>query len=115
MTMPSTLPATRALTRESAPARRTIGGYFSFALMVGGWVTFVALLAFAEPTLGELWRPVRDLPLLVEGVVWLLLFPFILALRVWDNSWETWLRLLLVGCFAVGWSFGFWPRKRTVR
>ena len=106
---------TDVLTEVSAPARRAVGGYVWFALMVGGWVTFFALLAFSEPTLGELWRDVRDLPLGVEGVVWLLFFPFVLALGVWDSSWETWLRLLLVGCFALGWSFAFWPRKRTIR
>ena len=106
---------TEVLTRESAPARRTIGGYVWFALVLGGWILFFALLAFSEPTLGELWRDVRDLSLLVEGVVWLLLFPFILALGVWDSSWETWLRLLLVGCFAIGWSLAFWPRRRALR
>jgi hypothetical protein len=101
-----------ALTHESALARRTIGGYVWFALMIGGWILFFALLAFSEPTLGELWHDVRDLPLVVEGLVWLLFFPFILALGVWDSSWETWLRLLLVSCFAFAWSFAFWPRTR---
>jgi hypothetical protein len=75
------------------------------------WIVFSVLLGFSEPTLGEPWRDVRDLPLVVEGLVWLGLFPFVLAPGVWDSSWETWLRLLLVGSFAVGWSLAFWPRR----
>lgn len=82
-----------------------------FLAMVSGWSAFAALMVFSEPNLGELWRGVRDLPLLVEGLVWLALFPFVFALGIWDSSWEGWLRLVLVGCCAIGWSLAFLPRK----
>jgi len=78
--------------------------------MVGGWIAFAAMMVLSEPTLGELWRGVRGLPFLAEILVWLLFFPFVLALGIWDSSWEGWLRLTLVGCCAVGWSLVFWPR-----
>lgn len=108
-TLASTGPATRGRTRA-----HTTGDNIWFALMVGGWATFFALLTLSEPTVGDLWQAVRELPLVVEGLVWLLFFPFILALGVWESSWETWLRVLLVGCFAVGWSVVFWPRRRKL-
>jgi hypothetical protein len=65
--------------------------------MVGGWTAFFALLAFSEPTLGELWHEVRALPLVPEGVVWFVAFPFVLALGICDSAWEAGLRLVLVG------------------
>jgi hypothetical protein len=93
-------------------SRRTVGGYVWFALMVGGWAAFFALLVFSQSTVSELWRELRDLPVVVEGLVWLLLFPFVLATAVWEAAWETWLRLLLVCTFALVWSALFFPRKR---
>jgi len=32
----------------------------------------------------------------------------------WESSWDTWLRVLLVCCFALAWSAMFFPR-RTAR
>ena len=103
------------LTAQRPDVRRPIGGLAWFAAMVSGWLTFYALLLFSEQTLSDLWQWIRALPLLVEGLVWLLAFPFVLALGIWDSTWETGLRLLLVGCCAVGWSLAFWPRKEQHR
>jgi hypothetical protein len=93
-------------------SRRTVGGYVWLALMLGGWTVFFALLVFSQSTVGELWRELRDLPIVVEGLVWLLLFPFALATAVWESSWDSWLRLLLVCCCALVWSALFFPRRR---
>jgi len=101
-----------AFAHPSALARRPLSGWVWFALMVGGWGVFLVLVLFAEPTLSDLWEGLSDLPLVIEGLVWLLLFPLVLATGVWESSWETWLRVLLVVCFAVGWSFAFFPRKK---
>jgi hypothetical protein len=81
--------------------------------MVGAWIAFFALLLFSEATLGELWRDVRDLPLLVEGAVWLALFPLVLALGVWDSGLAEWVRLVLVCTFALAWSAAFFPRRKS--
>jgi hypothetical protein len=101
-----------AVAHPSAPARRPRSAWIWFALMIGGWSAFFALVLFSESTLSNLWAGVRDLPLLAEGLVWLLLFPLTLATAVWESSWETWLRLLLVACFTVGWSLAFFPRRK---
>lgn len=101
--------------QSSAPTRRTRGDWIWFALMFGGWTAFVALLLFSEPTLGELRDTIRDLPLLIEGLVWLVFFPFVLAMTVWESSWDTWLRVVAISSFAVGWSVMFypWPQRRS--
>jgi hypothetical protein len=105
---------TEAVVRHGARERRPFSGWIWFALMVGGWSTFFALVLFADSTLVDLWSGLRDLPLVVEGVVWFLGFPLVLATAVWESSWQTWLRVLLVACFAVGWTFAFFPRSKKV-
>jgi len=100
-----------SLSARGHEARRSPAGLTWFGVMVCGWLAFYALLLFSEQSLADLWQWVRELPLLVEVLVWLLAFPFVLALGIWDSAWDTWLRLLLVSGCAVGWSFAFWPRK----
>lgn len=103
--------STTHVTARRPDVSRPTGGLVWFAAMVSGWLTFCGLLFFSEQSLSDLWHWIRALPLLVEGLVWLVAFPFVFALGIWDSTWETWLRLLLVGGCAVGWSLAFWPRK----
>jgi hypothetical protein len=102
-----------AVAHRRLPARRPLSGWVWFALMVAGWAVFFGLVLFAESTLSDLWDRLRDLPLVVEGLIWFLLFPLVLATGVWESSWQTWLRVLLVACFAVGWSLAFFPRSKN--
>lgn len=102
------------LTQPHSPAvrRSRAVGFAWFAAMVGGWVAFYALMLFSEATLRDLYDRVRELPLVLEGVVWIAFFPYVLALTIWSSSWEEWLRFLLVACCAVGWSLAFYPWRR---
>ena len=95
----------------TAQKRRTLGGWIWFAAMIGGWALFFGLVLFSEATLSDLWEELGSWPLVVEGLVWLLLFPLVLATAVWESSWDDWLRLLLVCCFALAWSAMFVPRR----
>jgi cell division protein FtsW (lipid II flippase) len=104
---------TEVLTQRSAPVHPAVAGWVWFALMIGGWSAFFGLLLFSDSTLDELRQSLRDLPLVIEALVWLLLFPLVLATAVWESSWETWFRLALVCCFALVWSAIFFPRKRS--
>jgi hypothetical protein len=88
--------------------------YVFFVVEVGLWVAWVALAVGWPETLESIWSWIRDLPLVVEGVVWLLAFPWVLGLAVWHSGWDEWVRVLLVGCFAVGWSIAFYPHRRLV-
>lgn len=101
-----------AYTTRQQP-RRTVGGYVWFVLMMGGWTAFFSLLLFSQAMLEDIWREVRDLPFVVEALVWLALFPLVLATAVWESSWETSLRLALVCAFALVWSTMFFPRKTS--
>jgi hypothetical protein len=98
---------------HSADWRRRAGRFAWFAAMVVGWVSFYGLIAASEPTLTELHARVQGLPVVLEGLVWLAFFPYILGLTIWDSSWPEWVRLALVTCCAVGWSVAFYPWHKS--
>jgi hypothetical protein len=93
--------------------RRPIGATLWFLWMVGMWMVFFALL-FADQ-LDEIWRLVRDLPLVAEIVLWVLFLPWMLGMAVWTASWATWVRVALVACFAVGWTVVSIPRRTRTK
>jgi hypothetical protein len=93
--------------------QRPVGATIWFVWMVAMWAGFFVLLA-AERIDG-VWSWVRDLPLLVELVLWVALFPWLLGAAVWTSSWAGWLRLLLVLVFALGWSLASIPRPKQRR
>jgi hypothetical protein len=97
------------------PSARTPSGLFayaSFAIMVGGWVAFAVALVASPQTLEVVWTSVRDLPLVVEGVVWLLGFPFLIALAIWQASWDEAVCLTVIAVLAVAYTYMFVPRVR---
>jgi hypothetical protein len=73
------------------------------------WAGFFALLG--ADRIEGIWSWLHDLPLLVELLVWVALFPWLLGSAVWTSSWDGWLRLLLVVTFAFGWSLASIPRR----
>ena len=97
------------------PSVRTPSGLFayaSFAIMAGGWVAFAVALVASQHTLDDAWTSVRDLPLVVEGMVWLLGFPFLIGLAVWHASWDEAVRLTVIAVFALAYTYMFVPRAR---
>jgi hypothetical protein len=104
----STFPRPHAHSRK----RGGIGARIWFAWMVSMWVAFAVLLVAAPDVVESLWSRVRDLPLVAELVFWVLFLPWMLGMAVWQSSWPGWLRLLLVLCFALGWTLASVPRHR---
>jgi len=90
--------------------QRPLGATVWFVWMVSMWVAFFVLLAAG--LVDDLWSRVRDLPLLAEALLWVAFLPWMLASAVWTSSWPDALRLLLVVCFAGGWTLVSIPRKR---
>jgi hypothetical protein len=79
-----------------------------FAWMVGLWAVFFTLV-FAD-RLEAVWNAIRQLPTVVEVIAWIALLPWMLGMAVWSSGWVGWLRVLLVLCFAVGWTAASVPR-----
>jgi hypothetical protein len=100
----------QATTPPPARPRRTVGAILWFLWMVGMWLAFFALL-WADQ-LDEVWSWIRDLPLIAEIVLWIAFLPWMLGMAVWTSSWATWIRVVLVVLFAVGWIVVSIPRRR---
>ena len=97
------------------PCARTPSGLFaytSFAIMVSGWIAFAVALVASQQTLDDVWTSVRDLPLVVEGMVWLLGFPFLIGLAIWQASWDEAVRLTAIAVLAAAYTYMFIPRAR---
>jgi hypothetical protein len=86
--------------------------YASFAIMIAGWVAFAVTLAASRQTLDDVWTSVRELPLAVELVVWLVAFPFLVGLAIWQASWSEAARLAAIALVAAAYTVLFIPRDR---
>ena len=68
-----------------------------FALI---WVGFGWALIVSQGSLDQAWQWVRSLPLVVQGLVWLLFLPALIALWVWETTWPIIMRLVVVAGLA---------------
>lgn len=93
---------TEIATKRAKPAP-ALEGVAWFALMVGMWSAFYALLIASPETLADMWRRLTELPLAAEIAMWILVFPWALGIYVWERSWDEWVRLLLVALFGAVW------------
>jgi hypothetical protein len=67
-----------------------------FAISLVATAAFGYCLITDPSRLVELWEWTRSLNILVQGVVWLLFLPWMIALAVWVSPWALPIRLVLV-------------------
>jgi len=67
------------------------------------WAAFGVALVRDRARLDEAWSWLRDRPLILQGIAWLLFLPVLLGLRVWRARWPMAGRLVTIGALA-GWS-----------
>jgi ABC-type amino acid transport system permease subunit len=81
--------------------------FIVFALL---WVALGAGILLGHGGVDATWAWLRSLPLLVQGVVWLLFLPVALGLWVWESSWPLLVRAIVLMGIA-GWNLlVFLPR-----
>jgi hypothetical protein len=81
-----------------------------FAIFAILWVAFAAALIWSHGSLDAAWQWIRGLPVIVQGIVWLLFLPVMIGLWIWETTWPLILRLLVVVGIA-GWNLlVFLPR-----
>lgn len=97
--------------RTTSPA--SFGARLWFIWMVAMWVAFFVLLL--SNRLDGIWHAILQLPLVVEIILWVVFLPWMLGMAVWTSSWADGLRVVLVLCFAAGWTIVSIPRPRKVR
>lgn len=96
-----TTTTTEMATTTAATKRPLTTGEIAFNYLVFGLST-VATVAFAyylitnPGVLNDAWTWIRQLPLIVQLVMWLLLLPWMIALWIWTQPWAVAIRLVLV-------------------
>ncbi len=67
------------------------------------WLGFGFALVWSQGSLDAAWEWIRALPLLIQGVAWLLFLPVVAALWIWETTWPVVVRVVLVLGLA-GWN-----------
>lgn len=83
------------------------GALFVVFAMV--WLAFGAALIWSQGSVDTAWQAIRDLPLLVQGLVWLLFLPVMIGMWVWESSWALVVRLGTVVSVAA-WTLLVLPK-----
>jgi hypothetical protein len=74
-----------------------------FAIFAVIWIAFAAGLILSQGSVDQAWQTIRELPLIVQIVVWILFLPVMIGLWIWETSWPLVVRLvLLIG--VAGWN-----------
>jgi hypothetical protein len=84
-----------------------------YPIVVGLWLAFGVTLLIDSGRVDALWDRLRDWPLVVEGVVWLLFLPWVVAIWVWQSGWPLVARLAVDAGLAVATLFAFLPRRSS--
>lgn len=85
----------------------------AFVLFAVIWAAFGWALVASQGSLDTAWQWSRGLPLIVQGLVWLLFLPIMAGLWIWETTWALVVRLVLIVGLA-GWSLLiFLPRWLT--
>ena len=79
-----------------------ISHWVLFALFGALWVAFGIGIVASQGSLDATWEWLRGLPLLIQGVVWLLFLPVAAGLFIWETTWPFVVRIVLVLGLA-GW------------
>jgi hypothetical protein len=74
-------------------------------------LTFVILLIVAPEQLDAAWQWIRDLPIVLEVLAWVVLLPWMLAYLAWNSSWDLWLRVVALAFLLGGIAMSFWRRN----
>lgn len=75
------------------------------------WIAFAAAVISSPGTLDDLWQQTRRLPVVYQGVIWLLFLPIMIGLWLWERTWALPIRLVLVIALGAWNVFLFFPRS----
>ena len=74
-----------------------------FVVFAAMWVAFGFALVQSQGGLDAAWQWIRGMPLIVQGLAWLLFLPVMAGLWIWETTWPLAVRLLLLAGVA-GWN-----------
>jgi hypothetical protein len=67
------------------------------------WIAIGVGIVWSQGSIDQAWATIRDLPLIVQAIAWLLFLPVMVGLWVWETTWPLVVRVvLLIG--LAGWN-----------
>ena len=84
-----------------------VAAFVVFAVL---WLAFGLALVANRGSLDATWEWIGSMPLIVQGICWLLFLPVVAGLWVWETAWPELVRLALVGGLAAVTLYLFFPR-----
>jgi hypothetical protein len=82
---------------------RLVSSGLALVLFGAVWLGFGVAVATNPATLDEAWHAIGQLPLPVQGLVWLLFLPVMAGLWVWGTDWPDVVRFVVIAGIA-GWN-----------
>lgn len=79
------------------------------------WAGFAAAVVMSQGTLDQTWNWIRGLPMIIQGLVWLLFLPVMAGLWIWETTWPLLARLVLVAGLAFANLVAFFPIDQISR
>jgi hypothetical protein len=95
---------------DDITSRRPLMPYLIFAVVAILWVAFSVALIVTAGSLEAQWDWVRGQSIVVQGVMWVLLLPWMAALAIWEGSFALGARLAIVAGLAVVNLYLFFPK-----
>lgn len=109
-TLETTAAAAARSFAEQTPGEQAFSLFiFGLGFVVSG--AFVYYLVTDPARLAHVWAWTRSLPLLVQGVIWLLFLPWMVALWIWTLPWAMPVRLVLVAGVLLWTMWMLYPWK----
>ena len=81
--------------KHVTPSESTVN-IFVFVLFAVLWIGFAWALLANQGSLDAAWQWIRGLPLILQGIVWLLFLPVVAGLWIWESDWPSAVRLVLL-------------------
>ncbi len=77
------------------------------------WLVVVAGIVLSQGSVDAAWEQIRQLPLIVQAVAWLLFLPVMAGVWIWESSWPLMIRAVLVFGLAAWTLLVMLPRAST--
>ena len=84
-----------------------------FGLFALIWAAFGIALVISPTSVAQAWQTIRDWPLAVQALAWLLFLPVMVGLWVWETDWPLVVRIVTVVAIAAWNLLVFRPRRTT--
>jgi hypothetical protein len=82
-----------------------------FIVFAALWAAFAGALIWSQGSLDQTWKWIQGLPLIIQGVVWLLFLPVVAGLWAWETSWPLIARVIVVAGLGFVNLYTFFPKS----